>query len=279
MELHISVAYYNDGGDAKKDAHAIVTLDPKIQWTSQGNDVSITSELLSNRKNSFRETTNRYRYGVRIIFETGQGAISMFDWPTLISNIVQSIVLFSTVAVFVSYVAQYCCGVPSKMYHAAIREELSFSREVARFTCQALIARTTFEHIDSSDNGSISKAEMQSTLTRTLFPWMSDVEVGDLAQMVVEDIFNAKQSTAASSFKNKAELSDKEMQKEQNIGVFDFLELGTEQRFNFESLKTTIARYHKEAVAKAGDDTRIGAPEGEVQLARETKKEKPGACW
>ena len=98
MELEFGFEYYNfnkygGGGASDRDAPpvAILTVDPRLTWSSRGDEVTYLkgawgepSTSNPNRLHDAKEATSNYRYGIRIRFKAAKGVIGDYDTSAMI---------------------------------------------------------------------------------------------------------------------------------------------------------------------------------------------------
>ena len=94
-------------------------------------------------------------------------------------------VMLSFASTVTLYVAKNCLGLESQLYSAVMEEDLSFSKEVARFVSRALIAQSTFEKMDADGGGELCVEEIGDVL-RKFASDLSASEVDLCAELLVE---------------------------------------------------------------------------------------------
>merc|ERR1712232_1120754 len=190
----MSIAYFNDIYTAPgEESVAILTLTPTVTWTSGGNDVTYNPvPSWGARLRGAEEATNRYRYGIRILFDTRQGKIFRPDPIQFVTALAQGIVMLRVAKKIATLVAKFLLGPSSKLYNAAIDEVLSFPKAMARFTCQALIADSVFGFLDSDAGGTISRDELQQHLKVFLDNLITDKDVFNLSSLLKDKIEKIK---------------------------------------------------------------------------------------
>ncbi|CAE8635491.1 unnamed protein product [Polarella glacialis] len=171
MKIELGISYYNfDQNAALKDDDplCIIDLDPTLTWTDIGSVIIIDSEPLwaegTGLKNAM-QSVSQERQGVKITFSDKGGKIGRFNYVYLLNVLVNAVVLMGVADVVASLIAKFGLGKKSQMYNAAINERLSFSRELARFSAQALVAKNCFNSIDTDGDGTL-ESPINSVITR-----------------------------------------------------------------------------------------------------------------
>eukprot|EP00401_Gymnodinium_catenatum_P005994 CAMPEP_0117539470 /NCGR_PEP_ID=MMETSP0784-20121206/43001_1 /TAXON_ID=39447 /ORGANISM="" /LENGTH=521 /DNA_ID=CAMNT_0005336097 /DNA_START=205 /DNA_END=1770 /DNA_ORIENTATION=- len=245
MTIFFYISYYNEGQADVKDSIgdepiAVIRLDPRITWTGLGNDIHVNSEptwanppVLVDAK----ETINRYRYGIKIVFEGSQGKISKFDVFLLLNTLLQGAVMVQIARMITTVVAKHALGLQSKTYKAVIDEQLSFPKEFARFACQTLIAHETFKAIDSDAGRSISMFELEAMLREALQEELNETEVHACTKALFE--VADTRGVGRGLFKKSAKRAWA-AEKERGIDLVEFIGMLTDDRFSFDTLKFAI---------------------------------------
>lgn len=175
MQIEFELAFFNfdmyqTGGGLSFDAGepvAIVTVGPKITWNSLGNEIKTNNNPRWGTPSLVDpiESVNDYRYGVTIVFKQGQGMIGKFDFFSLMNTMVHVVVLVGLANKVTTRVARHLMGKDSKTFENVINERMSFSRELSRFTCQALIANLVLQNVDVNGDKSITETELKAAMT------------------------------------------------------------------------------------------------------------------
>ena len=118
-------------------------------WGSMGSTVFFDDARSLDTGDVSKHYLDSYRRGIIIEFYA-QGAVSKFDWNTLVATIVAGMVLFNVVPKLMLLIVMYCCGPKSVIYTKAIKKPLCYERELARFAANVAIIATMFKLWDTS---------------------------------------------------------------------------------------------------------------------------------
>jgi len=238
MQIDVSLAYYNFNqhhttwglGLGSDDPVCIMEIAPKLTWTSLGNQISYNSHPVWANSRDVRdasESTNRYRYGIRLNFKGGFGKISKFSFSTLCNTLVQGMFLLFISKKITLWVATHCFGTVSNTYSAVIEERLTFAKEAARFACQALSAYACFKSIDVNEDGVLSKDELFHKLSQVLASTHFQPEA---IQKLTEAVFEVLDTRGEESGLLKKDVG-------RSIDLLEFVDILTEDKISIDTLR------------------------------------------
>eukprot|EP00931_Biecheleriopsis_adriatica_P045465 TRINITY_DN26040_c0_g1_i1.p1 TRINITY_DN26040_c0_g1~~TRINITY_DN26040_c0_g1_i1.p1 ORF type:complete len:610 (+),score=37.32 TRINITY_DN26040_c0_g1_i1:99-1928(+) len=195
MTISAALSYYNFAQQSSAfsvsegEPVAILKLRPTLTWTSRGNDISDHPEPSwrnANGVSEAEESTNQYRYGIKVIFTASSGSIGRFDVYTTINILVQGFVLINMANFCTAMVAKHLLGYTSYTYKSAINEKLSFNRELGRFALHSLLASELFKQIDADRSGSLDVEELFDKLAEVLKFTLEPHEIRACTQAVFD---------------------------------------------------------------------------------------------
>jgi hypothetical protein len=258
LELYMSFYNYNQhepGGftlnlDEDNDPVCIIEVSPTLKWTSMGNDIVYNRDApwrSAAAVDDASDLSNRYRYGVTVLFKSRAGKISRFDMFSLISTLLEGVVLLHVASFLTTEVAKYLMPPVSKTYNAIINEKLSFTKELAKYACQTLSALQTFKAMDKDNTGLLRETELEAGMTEVLGTEMNPFQIRACTESVFE-ICDTQTGNSASessrrnlllrSTKHKHHAWNQEEREERGIDVIEFVEAATEDKFSFSILKS-----------------------------------------
>jgi len=132
----MSFAYYNYGkqiqgrpGSEHAPSYCIVTLVPKMTWTSGGNSLDYLDPDIGvdHDGRTYRITTyeNRRKSVIKLVYLSGSGVVGSFSLTALINSMVQVLVLYGFAGTVTLWYAKNRLGVESELYENVIEEKVS----------------------------------------------------------------------------------------------------------------------------------------------------------
>jgi len=258
------------GADA--DVYCILTLSPKMTWTSQGHaPAKLFAETEDQDFRGGSAYIDSYEYGVYFKFQA-TGKVGSLNRGLLLSSILDGFVLASVCFHVTRLIACYAMGTDkSRVYRSFSVERVNAGRAFAKWSQYALVAASYFQKADQDDSGRISRVELKNQLLRmlkraNLTPDMADI----LSSYILEE--GSRKGRGASEFaqtmlknslRGMAGLppsvsgcgggggDGEEEEEEEFISFSDWVELFCDDASTLEALKRVIAEETRTAAGEA----------------------------
>ncbi|CAE8651024.1 unnamed protein product, partial [Polarella glacialis] len=187
-----------------------------------------------------KESLNRYRYGIMVRIKGQEGQIGQFNLVNLLNILVKAAVMLGVSGTVATMVAKYLLGKKSEVYNSAINERLCFSRELARFSAQALVAKNCFAVLDRDGSGRVTEKELGVQLQDILAAEMDEHGVAACAKAIF-NVLEDGSDVLGSAVKVAPSPED-----EPGISVFDLIHVLQNDRLTWSDFKQYILADAKE---------------------------------